>query len=115
MSNSQIQKIKESPVITSLTIVAIVAASLTGLGTITGWYDASHTTQVELTEVEEKVDSYSVQSKCQALRIQVTLVEQAIWQMEQTTNNSQRLVDKKRELRDLLARYSKLNCATVLA
>ena len=108
-------KLKGSPIMTSMALVAIIASALTGIGTITGVYDAAHTTQVELDVVNATVTEYSVQSTCQSLRIQISLVEQAIWQMEQAGDDSQRLVDKESELRDLLSRYRTLNCASVLA
>lgn len=108
-------KLKGSPIMTSMGLVALVATALTGIGTITGVYDSAHTSQTELDVVISTVAEYSVQSTCQSLRIQISLVEQAIWQMDQAGDNSQRLVDKRRELRDLLAQYNDLNCASVLA
>ena len=113
--NGSLRKAKGSPIMTSLILVGIVAAGITGVGTITGFYDAAHTSQIELDVVDDKVDAYFIQSKCQALRIQVTLVEQTIWELNQVQNDGQRLVDKKRDLRDLLSQYNTLNCASVLA
>jgi hypothetical protein len=99
----------------TLTILALIAGGITAIGTISGAYDAGHTSQTELDVVVSAMNEISLESKCRALNIQISLVESAIWQMDQVEGSSQRLVEKRRELRRLQAQYNEAHCATVLA
>jgi len=120
-----IKQALEHPMIASFTMIAIIAGGLTGVGTITGWYGLAHTTQDELQALDMKhvtlinanrlaLDQGILQSRCQSLRIEISLAESTIWQMEQAGDDSQRLVERRRELRDLLSKYNSLSCATIL-
>jgi hypothetical protein len=103
---------KDNHMFVSLAMITLVAGSITAIGTISGAYDAGHTSEAELKVVQNAVEEYAVAANCNALSIQISLAEQAIWQMEQAGDNSQRLLEKRRELRDMLAKYRKLECAT---
>lgn len=109
-----LRKKLEHPVIASLATIAVVASGLTGTAQITGWYDAQHTSQAELQVVDDKVDRNTALAKCSRLDIKISLVENAIWQMEQSSQNSQRLVEKRRELKKLEEQYRELKCAIIL-
>jgi len=112
------QKVEGNPVFTSLTIIAIIAAAITGLGTITGAYDASHTSEAELVVShpvqQSQVDAVKVLSVCSTLDIRIAMVEEQIYQMEVSGTNSPRLVEKKRDLRKMEQQYRTLNCASLL-
>ena len=123
--NGIVGKVKERPIMTVLTTITIVGAALSTLITASDHYDASHTSQLELEEVvqlaraarqqiEHKVDAGIVKSTCESLAIRISIVEQQIWQMEQTSTNGERRVEKARELSDLVAKYNSLSCATLL-
>lgn len=108
------QKVEANPVISSIAAIGLIAASLTGLGTITGAYDASHTSEAELQVVQLQVDAIKVQSVCSTLDIRIALVEEQIYQMEISGQNSPRLVEKKRELSKMDQQYRRFNCASLL-
>lgn len=114
MGDGTIKEKLEHPVAGTLTTIAVVAAALTGVGTITGWYDAGHTSEAELSVVVEKTLENEHLAKCSRLDIRISLTEQAIWQMEQAGDNSQRLIEKRRELRRMLDQFRKLNCSSIL-
>ena len=55
-------------------------------------------------------DEIRRESRCQTIELKITLIEQQIWEMEQD-GTSPRLVEKKRELRDLEDKQSALKCS----
>ena len=99
--------------IASLSMIALVSAGLVGLGTITGAYDASHTSEAELSVVQSQVYTIKVQSQCSTLEIKISIVENQIFQMEVSGQNTSRLVEKKRELQKMEQKYAKLECASL--
>jgi len=105
---------RNNPVFVSLTMITLVSVGITAIGTLTGAYDASHTSQVELDVVDNRVTTNSVESECRHLLVMIDLVESAIWQMKQAGDESQRLNEKERQLTNLNARYNELHCASVL-
>lgn len=105
---------RDNPMFVSLTMIAAVSVGLTAIGTITGAYDAGHTSQAELDVIVNRVTNNSIESECRHLVIMISLAENAIWQMEQANDRSQRLVEKSRQLRNLRSRYDELHCASAL-
>jgi hypothetical protein len=106
---------KDNHMFVSLSMMILVGAGLTTIGTVSGMYDAAHTSAAELKIVQNKVDATELSSKCRALSIQISLADSAIWQMEQSANPGRRLTEKKRELRKLQSQYDDAHCASVLA
>lgn len=104
----------EHPVMASLTTFTVLGGALTMFMNVSGIYDAAHTSEAELALVKAEVASLGTKSTCENLAIRISLVEQAIWQMEQANSQSQRLVEKRRELRDLEDKYRTLQCARLL-
>lgn len=98
----------ENPLMASLTTFTVLGGAIIMLMNVTGIYDAAHVSEAELAIVTTK-------STCENLAIRISLVEQAIWQMEQAgTEQSQRMLEKKRELRQLEQKFESINCASVI-
>jgi len=112
------QTVEKNPVFSSISVIILLAAGLTGLGTITGAYNASHTSQEELDKShpvqQAQVDAVIVLSVCSTLDIRIAMIEEQIYQMELSGTNSPRLVEKKRELRKMEQQYRNMNCASLL-
>lgn len=106
---------KDNHMFVSLSMIILVGGGLTAIGTMSGMYDAAHTSDAELRLVQNRVDATELSSKCRALNIQISLADNAIWQMEQAENQGQRLVEKRRELRRLQSQFDDAHCASVLA
>lgn len=51
------------------------------------------------------------QSRCEYIDLQISIIDQQIWQMEQDGQASQRLVEKRRELQQLEEESRRLNCS----
>jgi hypothetical protein len=120
------QRAKNSPIMVSLTLMTVVIGSFTAIGNFTGTWDRGHTTEVELTQAlstfdqehphpvnQQQLAEIRTESQCQAIDIRISLAEQAIWQMEQAGQNSQRLVEKRRELAQLEAKRMALRCGAL--
>jgi hypothetical protein len=118
MNRETVEKAKvfvEHPIMAAITTFTIMGGALTMFLNVSGIYDAAHTSEAELAIVDQRVSELSVKSTCENLTIRITLVEQAIWQMHQQSGaNSQRLVEKQRELKELEAKYRSLDCARIL-
>lgn len=115
------KEFREHPAMITLSTIVLFGSALTGYGIISGAYNAAHTSEEELAvyigqveELQSSVEEYSDVSKCQYLSLRINAVEDQIYQMEQSGQNSQRLVEKRRELRDLIAQYQSLRCASKL-
>jgi hypothetical protein len=124
-TGSIVSKVKERPIMTVLTTITIVGAALGTLITYTERYDTGHTSQAELEEVvqaasaarrqiEAQVESGIIKSTCESLAIRIAIIEQQIWQMKQSGGDGERLVEKERELSDLVAKYNSLTCSSLL-
>ena len=106
---------RNNHVFISLSLVGVLSAGVAAIGSLSGAYDSGHTSQEELEVVIAQVTQYSLQSKCRSLDIQISLAENAIWQMVQASDSSRRLVEKKRDLKNLQDQYEVARCSTVLA
>lgn len=121
-------RVNNSPLVVTLLTIGIVSAGLTSVANITGYWQANHTTQLELeatklnlessiqkvsasiSEAKSEREEIRNQSSCQNLDILISIVESQIWQMRSVGDNSQRLVEKERELKRLEEKRRSLSC-----
>lgn len=127
MSNKPLtQRVKENPVIPILSTVALIAGAWAGIDRMSGDWDRSHTSYDEMiaaieshssqphASAQQQLDKISRESRCSTIDLQISIIEQQIWQMEQAQQASQRLIEKRRELRRLEGRREQLRCAALL-
>ena len=127
--NGTYQKLNEKAqkhwVVTMASTFVVFVAALSGVGSVTGWYDAGHTSQEELnaakTELIELINdnALSIQNNddrafCANLALRISILEQQIWQLNQTEPNGARIVEKKRDLDNLEQQFRTKNCANIL-
>ena len=118
------EKLKENPIMVALSTVILAGGALSAGLSMTGTWDAWHTSTVELTtalqahttsphavsEQQRLIDRK--EAKCENLAIRISIVGQQIWSMENAGENSARLVEKRRELAKLLEKEKVLHCAS---
>jgi len=121
-----VSKIKENPLASTLIGLGALAAAALAIMSFTDEIDGLVVTEAELTVilgehtskphpgVPQQINEAREQSTCESLGIRIAIIEDQIWQMEQTAPDSQRLVDKRRELRNLENKSRALNCARFL-
>lgn len=117
------QRIKGNPVVLMMTILALVGSALTAVINVSGYWDANHTTDAEMMRMitkhadgahvttEKQLDRSRRENLCATIDLKISIVEGQIWQMEQVGNNTQRLVEKKRELHKLETKHNTLHCS----
>ena len=69
--------------------------------------------QEQIDANNERIRKNNILRECGNIDIQISIVDQQIWQMEQAGNSSQRLVEKRRQLKNLEDRRAELNCGSV--
>ncbi len=114
-------KARNNPLMTIVTTVILVGAGFAALGqigTYTKSYDDSHTTEAELAASHpvqisdiQKIADLSI---CATLDLKISIIEEQIFHMEEGDQVTSRLVEKKRLLRKMEARYKFLSCASLL-
>lgn len=117
------ERIKDNPVMATVSAGIVLATGLTAIVNVGGYWDSRHTTEAELVAMIEKhtadphpsaqaqIDSNKRLSICSTVSIQITIVEQQIWEMKQHGVSSERLVEKERELSQLEDKYKLYKCA----
>lgn len=123
------ERLRERPLVAVMLFAGSIAAAGLSVLAFGAKIDALNVTEFELKERfyvhEQRAHDASVQadktaadereeirreSRCQTLEIQISIIEQQIWSMETTNDNSQRLVEKRRELKRKEDKREALRC-----
>jgi len=117
------ENLKNHPVASLVVAVGAIAGALLAILTFTGELDAMVVSEPELqiffdeheqhphAAAQQQIDAWKDQSSCESIDIRIAILEDQIYRMEQDNPDSQRLVDKRRELRNLESKRRNLNCA----
>lgn len=100
----------------TMSTMILTSGAVAAFASMSGFWDMAHTSEEELTAaIQEQtvaiVNKSQTEARCETLDLQITIVEGHIWQMEQAGNSSQRLVEKRRELRKLEDKRRAMGCA----
>lgn len=125
--------IKENPLASTVIGLGALAAAALAIMSFSDEIDGLVVTEAELTVILgqhanqphpsalaqinaalAEVEDARQQSTCESIGIRIAIIEDQIWQMEQSGRETQRLVDKRRELRNLQNKATALNCARFL-
>lgn len=119
------EKLKQNMVTTILSVVAIVAAGLTGLETTFGFVDRAVVTEAELEsytsehikeahpEALRAVAAGEVKSECRWLRSEIRAVKDRIRELQSEQADPAWIAEKITELKELEAHFEERKCSTV--
>lgn len=123
MSNKAIDSIRRRPVISSFITLGALAAAFTAFAQFTNVIDlqvVSHKEMAQVFEIhnskphklaQDQIDILRKESTCNTIDIQIAILTELIWRLEQENPNGIRLVEKQNSLEKLKDRRTVLTCA----
>ena len=123
--NKVLAKAKQRPIVAALITVGAVASALLAIFKFTGVIDAAVVSEPELIIVFEahnaaahpvtqvQIDLIRQETRCGTIDIQIAMLGEVIWWLEQTEPNGMRLVEKKARMKILQDRRDALLCAEI--
>jgi len=124
--NKLAQKARDNLALTLFMTVGAAASVVITLLNVSGKLDSMVVSEAELAAVMTKhssephigsqtqIDALKKATKCQSIDIQISIIEQQIWQMEQAEDDSLRLVEKKTDLENLKSARATLRCGALV-
>lgn len=120
------KKMEENPVFASVGVIVLAASVLTAFGTITGFYNSSHTTEAELKashpvskmmyeDIEDKMDENAVLSKCRWLKSEIRALSDSIYVRKRDGADPDFIHTLEADLEDLEEQYVSFNCTRRLS
>ncbi len=118
---------KQRPVVTMFITLGTLAGSAIAILNFTGIIDRAVVSHAEMAEIftahtmaseaiahpqsQAQMTLIRQESRCGSIDIQIAILSDVIWRLEQTEPNGQRLVEKKEEMIKLRARWTTLKCS----
>lgn len=125
MASKTIARAKQYPVVTALITLGALAGAAVAVAQFTGLIDQAVVSHAELAQIFEvhsskphqlaqlQMDLIRQENRCSSVDIQIAILTDVIWRLEQSEPTGIRLVEKKQDLKKLEARRAKLNCAAL--
>ena len=115
------KRMEDNPVFTSVGVIVLAATGLTALGTLTGFYNSSHTSEAELIAshpvrleefeaLKESIVSGDALSKCRWLKSEIRALEDSIYVRERDNASPDFIRALKLDLKELKEQYDDLSC-----
>ena len=125
MGSKTLEKAKQHPGLATLIMLGSAAGAFVAIWTLIGVVDNAVISHAELSEIfvkhsgdthtgtQQQIDSIRQQSQCGSIDIQIAILSDVIWRLEQTDPSGLRLVEKTEELQKLRDRRVALKCAQI--
>ena len=123
MVSKTIAAAKRNPGIAMFITIGSMAGAALAIWQLGGVVDSSVVTHAELTAIfqthtsgthavtNEQIGAIRQESRCESTAIQIAILSDVIWRLEQTEPGGIRLVEKRAEMVTLRARWTTLKCA----
>lgn len=125
MASKTIARAKQYPVVTAFITLGALAGAAVAVAQFTGLIDEAVVSHAELAQIftvhsarphklaQLQMDLIRQENRCSSVDIQIAILTDVIWRLEQSAPTGIRLVEKKEDLGKLKARRVKLNCAAL--
>ena len=123
MASKTVALAKRNPVMTMLISAGSLAVAITAIWNFGGLVDRSVVTHAELTQIfsvhsasahdiaQTQINLIRQESKCGSIDIQIAILSDVIWRLEQSEPDGQRLMEKRADMIKLKERRTALECA----
>ncbi len=115
------KKASENPLTAMITVIVLMASGLTAFGSLTGAYNASHTSETELlashpvqikafNDLKDSIVAGDTLSKCRWLKSEIRALSDSIYVRTRDGADPDFIRSMQNDLDDLQEQYDDLNC-----
>ena len=125
MASKTIARAKRYPVVAAFITLGALAGAAVAVAQFTGIVDQAVVSHAELAQIftihsakphliaQQQMNEIRQENRCSSIDIQIAILADVIWRLNQSEPAGIRLVEKKEDLEKLKARRVKLDCAAL--